>query len=725
MLRNCFDPQLPYRAVTYLRMSSDAQNKRSPDQQQDEIQRRLTALGYPWTIVKSYRDEGVSGRYLRKRKGYQQMLCDIKSGALSVDVIFVDTLERLGRVEELPQIRKDLYEKYGVLILTADTNFADPNTPQGKALGMVEAMRATEDGRIKAHNVLRGKRDAAKQRHWPGGAAPFGYKLQSVMKDANGRQEVDYCILVRNPETDWIVQLLFQTAMETGWGETRLARFLNENPQIPDKFKPFQSTTVGYWLDHPIYSGELVWAEHCTGIVDDVRVKERNPEQDIVRIPGFCEPIVSREVQEAIWRMRRARGERLRQAHQRKATGKKLIHPPAPGFTVNYMLSGLVRCGHCGRAMTVASCGEYVTRDGERKRYATYTCHGFAERVCPNARRVPEPWLREVVIGTVRQRLFPKPEDASREPDWLGPLLDAVREELRRLNDDHPDQRRALEHELSVLRDKSNGWLVSLGRPDLHPTLRAAIEKEWQDASVRQQEIEAMLADEERQHERLDEVLDPSQVLVRLERLEEILAGSNPTMANLELSFHIDRIDCFGDGRVVLRTCKLGALTGAADLVARSQPAAAQGDLLASDGTLRTNPRRRARLRVDTEGDSRLDLDAAANFAADPNRFAGLDSQWFWDDEFRIPDRPPSWAAANAEAVFRRRQESRLSFKKLASEFGVTHPTVAQPSNTTWPSIPKHRMKSRCVLEVGGIPDSTSRRSRTKLGDCGRRAGQN
>lgn len=160
MLKRVFDLKLVYRAIVYLRMSSDQQNKRSPEQQLAEIKRCLKTLRLKWNIIKIYRDNAKSGRFLRKRREYQQMMQDIKTGAVTVDLILVDTLERFGRVDELPAIRKELYEKHGVLVLTADTGFADPNTPQGKALGMFEAMRATEHGRILGHNVLRGKRDA-------------------------------------------------------------------------------------------------------------------------------------------------------------------------------------------------------------------------------------------------------------------------------------------------------------------------------------------------------------------------------------------------------------------------------------------------------------------------------------------------------------------------------------------------------------------------------------
>ncbi len=61
MLKRQFDPQKPYTAVAYLRMSDAQQNPRSPDQQLAEIERCLRNLKHPWHIVKIYRDDAVKG----------------------------------------------------------------------------------------------------------------------------------------------------------------------------------------------------------------------------------------------------------------------------------------------------------------------------------------------------------------------------------------------------------------------------------------------------------------------------------------------------------------------------------------------------------------------------------------------------------------------------------------------------------------------------------------
>src|SRR5205807_6701377 len=88
------------------------------------------------------------------------------------------TFERLGRAEEIGELRRRLFVEYGVLVVAADNGFSDPTGVVGKAVGLVEQIRATENTRISRHNVIRGKKDAARRGHWPGGPPPFGFRLK-------------------------------------------------------------------------------------------------------------------------------------------------------------------------------------------------------------------------------------------------------------------------------------------------------------------------------------------------------------------------------------------------------------------------------------------------------------------------------------------------------------------------------------------------------------------
>ncbi len=407
MIKFDFDPHKPYAAVKYLRMSSDKQNPRSPDQQSDEIDRRMRACGYHWSIVREYRDSGISGRRQRDRKDFQHMLRGIRSGQIQIDLILVDTIERLGRIEEMPQLRKELRERHGVLVLTADSNFADPTSPQGKAMGMFEAMRATEDTRIKAHNVLRGKRDAATQRHWPGGPPPFGYRLESVFCERHGRQEVSHSVLVPDPETAWIMHMIFQKAAATSWGPNRLAKDLSSLADIPEKYKPFHPDAIAHQLNNPIYYGTLRFAVHCTDIVNDRRVLQRNQDDEVVWVADFCEPIVPRELWDQVQAMAQVRRDRKRPASQAaNPSSEKQIKPLAPGLSLKYLLSGLVCCAECNQRMT-ASSSRYTAKDGSARHYVHYVCPRHIKGLCPNATTIPEEWLRNEVIDALTRRLFP------------------------------------------------------------------------------------------------------------------------------------------------------------------------------------------------------------------------------------------------------------------------------------------------------------------------------
>ena len=404
MLRTEFDLKKKWRVVIYARMSTDRQNPRSPDQQIATIKELMKRMGLHWTIIVIYRDDGISGRLTRKRPQYQQMLRDLKSGKVKADLILVDTFERLSRADDGAEQRRKL-QRAGVLVLTADSGFTDPTTTPGKALAMVESIRSTEDGRVKAHNVLRGKKDAIRRGFWPGGSPPLGYRLSNVMTMKNGVEEIDHRVLIPDPETRWIIAELFRLADEKGLGCSRLAQSFNEDPRTPETLKPFHPATVGWWLDSEIYYGELVWGKNCTGIVDDVRILQSLPEEEWERFPAFCEPLVSREVWDRVQALREAR-RRKRAAAQTTKAENEIVGLNAPGIALKYPLTGLVRCRHCGRSMTPSSSPVYTTISGEERRYVAYLCSGYAGKVCTNGTRISEPWLREVVMKLVRQRLF-------------------------------------------------------------------------------------------------------------------------------------------------------------------------------------------------------------------------------------------------------------------------------------------------------------------------------
>ena len=402
MLKRNFDPKLPYTTVRYLRMSDSKQNPRSPDQQEAEIERVQRNLGYPWQCLRVYRDDAKKGALIRRRPAFQQMLQDIKLGVIKPDLIQVDTSERIGRADELREIKRKLRTDYGVLLVAANNQFCDPTTPQGQALESFEQLRATEENRIKAHQVVRAKRDLVKRKLWPGGPQPFGFQLVPITKDSVGLHHTQNCVLEPLEEEAWIIRRLFQRADETHHGQPQLAKYLNGCDDIPDKYKPFHGHTVGYWLDQEIYYGDYYWPKNSTGIVNDIRRVEANPEEEITHVPEFCPPIVDRELWMRVQSVREERRRRLA-AQRNKNQDNKLLQPLVPGLSVNYLLSGLARCGLCGSSMCPKSSGR-TSKAG--KKYVYYTCPRSIDGTCSNKQTIPEDWLRAVVVEKIKASLF-------------------------------------------------------------------------------------------------------------------------------------------------------------------------------------------------------------------------------------------------------------------------------------------------------------------------------
>jgi DNA invertase Pin-like site-specific DNA recombinase len=675
MIERHYDPSKPYRFVRYGRMSDPQQNKRSPDQQFATIDEVIARNKYPWQCIVTYRDDGISGRFVMKRPGFQKMIRDITVGLIKPDLIVVDTFERFGRAQELEGLRQKLRTDFGVLIVTADSNFSDPTGIVGKAVGMVESVRSTEDSRVKAHNVLRGKKDAIRLKRWPGGPVPQGLRPNRKV-DNSGKKPRFYSTLEPNPENEWLPPRIFEKAAETGWGRTRMAKWFNLDPEIPEQYKPISEFTIGYILANEIYIGNLVWNKHSTDVVNDARVIERNPEEEFERISDFCQPIVDvalfQRVQ-ALTQLRSAASAAARAAKGR-LNEEKLIEPLSRGLVLKHVLTGLVVCGHCGARMRpVPSRGK--GKAGQHYHYLYYACPLHGVGACENGQYVSEAPLRDAVISRLRSRLFPlNGSGQGQVPEWFPGFVERIDQELAKRRPDQPGKRAVLEAEIKKIDEQLAGWQMTLGNRQLAANVRCDFEVLYAAARTRKADFEAELGNLQAQDERAANLADPEKVLARLSRLSDVLAANNPTLGNIELAMHIDRIEVFEDGRLMLRGTMLGLFEGATEILNQddtsTEPFAAK-----ARGRGRVRPRRLPRRRTNSLSSGSLEMLEDVEQALDPNRFAGVAGKFFWEEEFYI-SRKLCWAEEHAMEVARARTDERLTHERLAERFGKTIPTI-------------------------------------------------
>ncbi|HEY1376062.1 MAG TPA: recombinase family protein [Gemmataceae bacterium] len=676
-------------------MSSDKQNPRSPDQQFDTIEEFRKRAGYPWAHVGSYRDDAISGRYVKRRPQLQQMLRDIEVGLVKADLIVVDTLERLGRAEEIAELRRKLLLNHGVLVVAADNRFADPTGFTGKAIALIENIRATEDGRVKAHNVIRGKKDAVRLKKWPGGPAPMGFRLRPVVTATDKGPKLEHVLDVV-PAHVAAVQMAFRRAADTGHGPGRLAAWWNSNPEIPDDLKPMYESTMRYIFKNEIYIGRYVWGKNCTDVVDDTRKTELNPDGPHATVDDYCEATVDPQLFKRVQVLAaiRAKEYKQRRANKEKNDPEKLIAPQVAGISLTYLLVGLVRCGKCHSSMRPIASGR---RSKAGKKYVYFTCPRKQAGACTNTYHVPEDKLRAAVIGRLRARLFPPPDQSGQRPDWLPEVVAAVEQEIARHRACQPDRAAAQEAELCQLDDQLRGWMMSLGDPDLPGAVRTDIVSRYDAAKARRAELDAQVRADRVMSEQINRAVDPAAVLDCLRHLDDVLAAHNPTLGNLELSKHIDRILCFPDGRVEMRGTWLGVLGDAVDFLHRGEPSNPADPPAERDFNV-VKPRKRGRLRLPNLSADSADV-ADVDAWLDPDRFAGLPDVFFWT-ETPVVGHSQGWAADHAAEVAAARRQG-LTHEQLVERFHVTPPTIrkalkiAAEADPTLADVPRKMRRAR------------------------------
>ena len=82
----------------------------------------------PWREVRAYYDVATGVQDISKCPGLQQLINDVSSGDLGIDVLIVESIERLTRTDASLQLCRALVE-HGVMIITADGHVIAPTIP--------------------------------------------------------------------------------------------------------------------------------------------------------------------------------------------------------------------------------------------------------------------------------------------------------------------------------------------------------------------------------------------------------------------------------------------------------------------------------------------------------------------------------------------------------------------------------------------------------------------
>lgn len=297
---------------------------------------------------KIYVDKGYSGKNI-ERPAFKELERDIKAGLINKVIVY--RLDRISRsVLDFAQII-ELFEKHDVSFTSCTEKF-DTSTPVGRAMLSIvivfaQLERETIQERMIDNYYARGLTGV-----YMGGPPPYGYKRKEI--EYNGRK---VATLEPDPETAPIVKEIFELYAKTDMSLGKLTKYLNNKNYVTMTGVPWASHKLSPLLKNPIYVKAdadiyLYYKNKNCKIHNDISefigtnacflYGKRDPnERKFTRVDDHHLVITLHEglIDSETWL-----------ACQYKLENNKQIKNSGKGK--HTWLTGLIKCGYCGYAIT-------------------------------------------------------------------------------------------------------------------------------------------------------------------------------------------------------------------------------------------------------------------------------------------------------------------------------------------------------------------------------------
>lgn len=339
------------RFAFYGRMSTkDFQDPASSYHWQREVALGLTAGR--GTIVAEFFDIGYSRRRAWDQRPQAAALLDaLADPDCAFDAIVVGEYERAFHGNQLLHLAPTL-ERHGVQLWLPETDGPlDYHNPTHRALiMMLGAQSKREVQRARFRVIAAMQAQAREQGRYLGGRPPYGYRLADAgphPNAAHARWGRRLHRLEPDPATAPHVRWMFAQRL-AGRSVASIARALNEmGIPCPSGVDPDRNPhrngdgwtlrTVAAILSNPRYTGRQVWNRQRT---------DHNPvdhqRSEVHRWNPAGEWVVSKEMAHAAL---------VSEEDFVNAQSIRCNPTPEDGHARTFLLSGLLRCGHCGRRM--------------------------------------------------------------------------------------------------------------------------------------------------------------------------------------------------------------------------------------------------------------------------------------------------------------------------------------------------------------------------------------
>lgn len=338
---------VPWHMAVYVRLSKEDGDKLESDSIQNQKRiieqhiKYLESQGEQIASVEVYSDDGYPGGNF-DRPEYQRMMRDIEAGTINC-VIFKDN-SRLGRnYPELGRLMEEYFPQKGIRVISVLNHIDSLKDPHGYCSAIVSFSNIMNDDYIRQLSIKIKSTFAMKRERgeFLGSYAPYGY-----MKSPEDRHK-----LVVDPEAAEVVRMIYAWYVD-GVSASRIVKQLNALQIMPPsvyktlkgckgfdqhssggvKRNAWALTTVNSILKDEVYIGNLVQGKYKSVSYRTKKLASAD-ESEWTVIEGTHEAIIPDEIFTIV--------------HDRFARHTRV----APNRQTSYLLSGFVKCAHCGGRM--------------------------------------------------------------------------------------------------------------------------------------------------------------------------------------------------------------------------------------------------------------------------------------------------------------------------------------------------------------------------------------
>lgn len=377
------------KAVAYARYSTDRQRGESIDAQLRAIQAWADKNNVE--IIRVYIDEAESATD-DDRPEFQKMIAELT--VTKPDLVLTHKMDRFARNRYDSAIYKREIQKVGARYVAVDQPIDD--SPEGVILESLLEGMAEYYSKNLSREVMKGMKENAYKAQFNGGWVPLGYDID---------QDKQYVINEYEAET---IRLIFKMKL-AGKGYGAIADELNLLGRKTKRGRPFGKNSLYEILRNEKYCGTYVYNQTPKKIAGRRNNRVKKPEEEIIRIEDAIPAIISK----SDWLT-------VNEMMDKNKTGPRNID------NSSYILTGVLRCGECGSAMTGFTVSK-KGKNGERIRYRYYTCHTGRKRngECSHSKQHPADALELEVLDIVEKQIL-KPDDINALADKLWAEVQAV-----------------------------------------------------------------------------------------------------------------------------------------------------------------------------------------------------------------------------------------------------------------------------------------------------------